>query len=311
MKQINQLGRVLGKILADLIGLKTNGQVGEGIEAAEQALKNELELEIDDLISIPAEKFIQILQEKKKFSDDDFEKLADIFYLIAEELEQKGTNNEKMKKFYERSLIIYKYLDKTGSTYSFDRHLKIDKMKKVFLFFMFIMSTMISCSQTQDSEKVTQLEKERKEKEIFDTYINNSLQNGSTPYADCYGANKNCSEWGCSEIRVKTPTNSDVLVTIKSGGKVVQHAYISAGNSFTFEIPDGTYQPFFYYGKGWNPEKLMKSIPGCELTGGFISEETFGKDDPQKLTNSILEYELILQQNGNFSTIPSNPGEAF
>jgi len=131
IRQINQLGRVLGKILADLIGLKTQGQIGEGIEAAEQTLNNELGLNIDDLTSIPTEQFIKTLQEGKKLSDDNFDKLADIFFLFAEELDERGTDNEKMKKLYERSLTIYEYLDKTGSTYSFDRHFKIDKIKNV------------------------------------------------------------------------------------------------------------------------------------------------------------------------------------
>jgi hypothetical protein len=107
IRQINQLGRVLGIILADLIGLKNQGQMGEGIEAAEQALKNELNLNIDDLTSIPAEKFIKTLQEGNKLSDENFDKLADIFFLIAEELDQGGTDNEKKKKLYERSLTIY------------------------------------------------------------------------------------------------------------------------------------------------------------------------------------------------------------
>jgi hypothetical protein len=57
IRQINQLGRVLGKILADLLGLKTRGQLGEGIEAAEQTLKNELDLNIDVLIIIPTQEF--------------------------------------------------------------------------------------------------------------------------------------------------------------------------------------------------------------------------------------------------------------
>ena len=129
IRQINQLGRVLGKILADLIGLKTQGQIGEGIEAADQTLKNELDLNIDDLTSIPIEKFIKTLQEGKKLSNENFGILADIFFLIAEELDQRGTDNEKKKKLYERSLNIYEYLDKTGSTYSFDRHFKIEKIK--------------------------------------------------------------------------------------------------------------------------------------------------------------------------------------
>ena len=136
------------------------------------------------------------------------------------------------------------------------------------------------------------------------------MPNGSTPYSYCYGTNRTCSDWGCSKITVKTPYNSDVLVTLKKGGNVVRHAYIKASSSYTFELPDGTYQPFFYYGKGWNPDKIMKSSTSCVLKGGFISDESVGKDDPQLLNNAILEYELILQQDGNFSTRPSNLNEA-
>jgi len=159
-------------------------------------------------------------------------------------------------------------------------------------------------------KREAQLEKERQEKAIYDKYINNSLRNGSTPYSYCYGGNKRCSNYGCSEIKVKTPYNSDVLVTIKKSGVVVRHAYIKAGSSYTFEIPNGTYQPFFYYGKGWNPEKFMKKTTCGEIKGGFIDDEQFGKDTPQSLSNNILQYELILKKNGNFSTKPSNQNEA-
>jgi hypothetical protein len=130
IRQINQLGRVLGKILADLLGLKARGQVGAGIEAAEKELKNELDLDIDVLISIPKEEFIKSLQDGKKLSDENLENLAGIFFLIAEELDHKDIAIEKMKKLYERSLIIYEYLDKTSSIYSFDRHFKIERIKK-------------------------------------------------------------------------------------------------------------------------------------------------------------------------------------
>lgn len=159
-------------------------------------------------------------------------------------------------------------------------------------------------------ERETKLENERKEKAIYDRFINNSLQNGATPYSYCYGNNRRCSDWGCSEIKVRASNNSDVLVTIKKDNEVVRHAFIKAGNSYTFELPNGTYQPFFYYGKGWNPEKLMKQTSCGDLKGGFIQNEDFGKDSPQTLSNGILEYELILQQSGNFSTRPSNVNEA-
>lgn len=154
------------------------------------------------------------------------------------------------------------------------------------------------------------LENERREKAIYDKFINNSLRTGSTPYSYCYGNNSSCSAYGCSQIKVRTPNNSDVLVIIKKGSEVVRHAYINAGNTYTFELPNGAYQPFFYYGKGWNPDKLMKQVDCGPLKGGFISDEHFGKDSPQSLANNVLTYELILQQSGNFSTRPSNASEA-
>ncbi len=153
------------------------------------------------------------------------------------------------------------------------------------------------------------LEKKRKKKAIYDKYINNSLLTGATPYSRYYGRNHRCNDYGCSKIKVKAPINSeiDVLVIIKKHGRVFRHAYINSGDNYTFSFPNGTYQAFFYYGKGWNPNKLMKK---GTIKGGFIDKVSFDKDSPQTLKNNILTYELILQQNGNFMTRPSNEEEA-
>src|SRR5690606_36024030 len=120
---------------------------------------------------------------------------------------------------------------------------------------------------------------EKLKQEMYDKYISNTLSTGSTPYSKYYGGNSSCSDYGCSQIKVRT-SNSDVLVTIKKDDEVIRHAYIRAGDGYTFSFPNGTYQDFFYYGKGWNPEKLMK---GGQIKGGFIDNEEFGKDDPQTL----------------------------
>lgn len=154
-------------------------------------------------------------------------------------------------------------------------------------------------------------EAELKEKEIKDKYINNSLNTGETPYSYCFGANKSCNSYGCSEIIVKTPFNSDVLVTIKKNDEVYRHAYINSASSYTFEMPNGIYQAFFYYGRGWNPEKIMKETDCGIVKGGFVDNELFSKDDSQSLNNEIITYELILQENGNLKTEPSNSDEAF
>lgn len=139
----------------------------------------------------------------------------------------------------------------------------------------------------------------------------NSLYTGAMPYSYCYGSYNYCDNYGCSRITVRTGSD-DVLVTIKdSDGDVVRHAYISAGHSFSFNLPDGSYQTFFYSGKGWNPNKFMKTTSCGTLRGGFVSNEDVTKDNYISLFSQVMTYELISQYNGNFSTKQSSKSEAF
>jgi hypothetical protein len=137
-----------------------------------------------------------------------------------------------------------------------------------------------------------------------DPYYNNSLKTGAAPYANsALGSSYD------SEIKVSTSanSNSDVVVIVKHNGEMVRNAYIKAGGSHTFQLPNGRYQVFFYAGKGWNPNKEMPN--GGK--GGFVANESYSKDSPVTLDNHILTYELIPQQNGNFSTLQSNANEVF
>jgi hypothetical protein len=128
-RQIDQLGRVLGKILADLTGLRSQGATGIGLEAADYALKEELGFDLSALASIPKENFIQTLQEVKYFSNENLDNLAGIMFLVAEEPYHGGAETGEKKRLYERSFIIYGHLEMASSTYSFDRHVKMDKIK--------------------------------------------------------------------------------------------------------------------------------------------------------------------------------------
>ena len=106
------------------------------------------------------------------------------------------------------------------------------------------------------------------------------------------------------------PTNSDVVVTVKKGstsGYVVRHAYIGAGRTYNFEVPDGDYVVFFYYGQGWNPDKEMSG----GVKGGFVSGESFSKTDIEHLENQVLSLKLQSVQYGNFSPIVCDEEEMF
>ena len=141
-------------------------------------------------------------------------------------------------------------------------------------------------------------------------YLDHSLSTGATPYKDVYGSNYHSPYDQCSGIRVTAPQESDIVVIIKhnnQNGKVIAHGYIRAGATCQFDIPDGTYQTFFYYGKGWNPNKPMKG----GVKGGFVKDELFSKDNPQEIYSGVLSYVLQLQRNGNFQTKGSNVNEVF
>ncbi len=134
-------------------------------------------------------------------------------------------------------------------------------------------------------------------------YLDNRLQTGAVPYDnyDCEGQE--------STISVATSANSDcdVVVIVKQDGYIVRNVYIEAGDSYKIAVPNGTYQVFFYGGKGWNPQKRMDG----GYVGGFVSQESFSKDSSVSLNYQGLSYELIPQPNGNFNTMQSDASEIF
>lgn len=144
-------------------------------------------------------------------------------------------------------------------------------------------------------------------------YGTNSLSNGSQPYSRWYGTNSYYDEYTPhSEIIVNAPYNSDVIAIVRynnHNGKVAGHKYIKAGNSATIYLCNGAYyQTFFYYGKGWYPDKEMKN----GVKGGFVKNEVYSKDGSSSyLEDNVLTYELTISQHGNFSTSSSNENEIF
>jgi transcription elongation factor Elf1 len=146
-------------------------------------------------------------------------------------------------------------------------------------------------------------------------YSTNSLYTGSTPYQYCYGKKPYCSPpYGyaeCSFIDIKASSNSDVVVIIKKNNRVYSHAYIKAGGYYKFKVGNGSFQTFFYYGKGWNPNKYIKNGSCGKITGGFVSNESLDKSDVLRLNNSSMSYTLYSVENGNFKPKVSNKNEAF
>ncbi len=121
LKQMEQLGRVLGMILAKLLDLKGNGTATT--TAVNQIFTEESGVDLAQLQAIEDSELVETLKREMNFDNANLEKLADIFLTMAEMTDDKP--------LYKKSLAIYTYLERTEKTYSFERNLRIQKIESL------------------------------------------------------------------------------------------------------------------------------------------------------------------------------------
>jgi hypothetical protein len=126
-KQIDELGKVLTSLLSDLLKLRNDGNTNGGVETTNEVLQKEMAIDLPQLLSIPNDTFIEELT-KKQITDDNLNHLADIFFVLAEDANEQNTQKELL---YKKSLLLLEYVQKSDSTYSMERHEKIERIKKI------------------------------------------------------------------------------------------------------------------------------------------------------------------------------------
>lgn len=126
-RQIDLLGKVLTKLLAELIDNKSSGGITNEIEITNQVLKSELDIEIIDLINMPNDEIIDFLQTKKQLNDKNFEQIAEILMFNIETNSENGINKISKLNLLQKCLTIYDYVQSNDKTYSFERNMKIKK----------------------------------------------------------------------------------------------------------------------------------------------------------------------------------------
>jgi curved DNA-binding protein CbpA len=238
---------------------------------------------------------------------DDLEKLEDNMSKST-----KKALNKKASKSKPNAITLFEIDGNSPKKYPF-----LYKTKSQYKFNDLEVLGEINYSLNKQHYKKSVLEKlvDDLKKQIDESYKTNSLYTGAQPYSYCYGKNPYCSipdgYAECSFIDVQASSNSDVIVIIKKNNKVYSHAYIKAGGYYKFKLGNGMFQTFFYYGKGWNPDKYMKKSICGDVTGGFVSNESLDKSDPNYLNHSSISYTLYAVKDGNFNAKPSNKNEAF
>jgi|GEM_PF-6988870 len=134
------------------------------------------------------------------------------------------------------------------------------------------------------------------------------------PYESIYGQNM---VYAPNTIKVHAPSDRDLIVIVRDSylDNVVSHFYIAAGETNGAVIPNGTFQVYFYSGRGWDENKKMKSSRGDKVIGGFRYHESFGKD-PKTISFGDgkfdeVSYDLNKRRNGNMHESHSRASQMF
>ncbi|MCF6366881.1 MAG: hypothetical protein L3J35_11830 [Bacteroidales bacterium] len=126
MIQIEQLGKVLGKILADLFGLKSNNDF-EKYDTVKEQLFSELGIKIDELINRNNVDFLSIVSEKLINNTLLYEKFSDVLFETGSFY---NVNTDKRKTYYSKSLLLLREIVSKTQTFSAELHTKILNLEK-------------------------------------------------------------------------------------------------------------------------------------------------------------------------------------
>ncbi|MCG8576837.1 MAG: hypothetical protein MI810_18295 [Flavobacteriales bacterium] len=127
--QIEQLGKVLAKMLSDFLGLKSEGKLSEGIESTNYRLQTELDIDIHQLLNFTKEELKNFFA-NRQHTPEHLETLSD--YLkeagIAElELNEGG----KSKMYFQKAIELLEIANENSQTMSFERMTKQAEIEKL------------------------------------------------------------------------------------------------------------------------------------------------------------------------------------
>ena len=125
-KQVEQLGRVLGKLLTDLTQASSVANPAEMVQQSQQELNGELDLDLEKLITKPDADFLKTVLANSKLNASNLQKLAEFMQKMS-----KFASPQKRKKWLQKSLYLYQHLEATSDTYDGFRIQQINKITKL------------------------------------------------------------------------------------------------------------------------------------------------------------------------------------
>ncbi|WKN45827.1 hypothetical protein [Tunicatimonas pelagia] len=118
MRHVEQLGKVMARIVESVLRLKSNTQVFQGIEVANQQLKDELDIDVDYLLTLDRASLKAYLLERNVTSTN-FETLSDYLKAVGEH--KLSANQPEAATYLTQAITLLELAEEVSATFSFER----------------------------------------------------------------------------------------------------------------------------------------------------------------------------------------------
>jgi len=124
--QIEQLGKVLGKGLALVLGLNNEGNILNVVEEI-QTILAEQNIDLKKWIRLEQLEYEKALKEKMLNNEQVLEQLGDLLFELGRGCTPEG---ELRQQYLEKALWTFNYISQISITFSMERLLKIKEIKE-------------------------------------------------------------------------------------------------------------------------------------------------------------------------------------
>ena len=119
----------LSRVIAAMLGFRDKGFPDDGLRLAEKTYKEMLDIDLNELISMPVELFIDRVR-KENYNASYLQALIQLTHETANSFFSKG-NETYAQIFYIKTLHLYYLLNEKDRTFSFERELIIEELTKI------------------------------------------------------------------------------------------------------------------------------------------------------------------------------------
>lgn len=128
IRQFEEMGFFLAGLLRRILKLKEENQQEQMASAVREELFQELKLDIDQVIVLENQDFLNIIKENFT-SDDQLEKLANILKVLGQDVEHSFTITKV--NYLRKALFLYSFLQKNSQVFSYERRVKILELQEL------------------------------------------------------------------------------------------------------------------------------------------------------------------------------------